>query len=84
MLNGSPTIIYDGEEAETYANVNHDSAYILGSTFSFNGYLSKVFSTSGSVTFTKGMAYDTDLPLSSIPPFYGDLELKFLESKGNI
>lgn len=81
LLNGSPTIIYDGEEAETYANVNNDNAYILGSTFSFKGFLSKVFSASGSMTFTKGRTYDTELPLSSIPPFYGDLELKFAKSR---
>ncbi len=81
LLNGSPTITYDGEEAETYANMNHDNAYILGSTFSINGYLSKFLSTSGSFTFTKGKAYDTDLALSSIPPFYGNLELKFAKRR---
>ena len=80
-INGSPTIIYDGEEVETYANVNHDNAYIYGSTITLNGNLSKHFRTNGSVTYTKGKAYDTGLPLSSIPPLFGNIDLSFSKRK---
>jgi len=81
FIDGSPTIIYDGEEVETYANVNHKNAYIIGSTFSFEGKLSRGFSTKGSFTTTRGMTYDTDLPLSSIPPLFGDVELRFAKNR---
>lgn len=75
-INGNPTIIYDGEEVETYANVNHKNAYIIGSKLSFEGKVSKLFSAKGSVTIARGMTYDTDLP-SSIQPIFGDVELEF-------
>lgn len=80
-INGNLTTIYDGEEVETYANVNHKNAYIIGSTFSFEGKISKLFSTKGSLTFTRGMTYDTEIPLSSIPPLFGDIELRFVKNR---
>jgi hemoglobin/transferrin/lactoferrin receptor protein len=80
-VNGSPTIIYDGEEVETYANVNHKNAYIVGSTLSFRGKFSPSWHTSGSITFTKGAGYDTKDPLSSIPPLFGNLELGYSKNK---
>ena len=80
-INGSPTIIYDGEELETFANVNHNNAYIMGSTLSFNGRLSERYSTRGSITLTKGHTYDTDIPLSSIPPLFGNLEVEYSKNK---
>ena len=81
LVNGSPTIIYDGELVETYANVNKNEAYIVGSTFSFGGKLSKGFSTQGSLTYTKGNTYDTEIPLSSIPPLFGDIGLIYSKNK---
>jgi len=80
-IDGNPTIIYDGEEAETYANVNHKTAYIVGSTLSFRGAIFNHFNTSGSITITKGKGYDTNLPLSSIPPLFGNLEVGYSKNK---
>ncbi|MDC9723438.1 MAG: TonB-dependent receptor [Urechidicola sp.] len=79
-VNGSSTIIYDGEEVETYANVNHKNAYIVGSTLSLRGNISKFWNTSGSITFTKGEGYDTNKPLSSIPPLFGNFEVGYSKS----
>ncbi|WP_089380584.1 TonB-dependent receptor plug domain-containing protein [Lutibacter agarilyticus] len=76
-MDGSSTIIYDGEEANTMANVNKGNAYIYGSTFSFKGNFNPMWYTKGSITYTKGMAYDTKNRLSSIPPLFGMLELGF-------
>lgn len=80
-INGSPTIIYDGEEVETYANVNHDNAYIVGSTFRITGKFLDYFNTQCSVTYTQGKGYDTGLPLSSIPPLFGNLDVSFSKNK---
>jgi len=74
-INNSETIMYDGEEGNVVANVNKDNAYIIGSTFSFRGNLNSLWFTRGSVTYTKGKAYDTKLPLSSIPPLFGLFEI---------
>lgn len=80
-LNGSSTIIYDGEELEMVANVNKGNAYIVGSTFLFRGNFTNTLSTTGSVTFTKGMAYDTKEPLSSIPPVFGNVGLSYSKNR---
>lgn len=80
-MNGSPTVIYDGEEVNVMANVNKGNAYIYGSTFSFNGDFSPMWYSKGSVTYTKGMSYDTNERLSSIPPLFGMLELGFKKDR---
>ncbi|MEX6626626.1 TonB-dependent receptor plug domain-containing protein [Tenacibaculum salmonis] len=81
MLNGSPTIPYEGEESITVANVNKRTAYITGVTVSYQGEFSKHWKTSGSFTYTKGKAYDTTLPLSSIPSLFGRFELNYANKK---
>ena len=73
-LNNSPSIMYDGEEAYTMANVNKGNAYIFGGTASFKGNITHYWYTKGSLTYTQGEAYDTKNRLSSIPPVFGTLE----------
>ena len=80
-LGGVSTIIYDGEEVETYANVNHDNAYIAGTTLSFGGKVIDNWNINGSITYTKGESIDTSLPLSSIPPIFGDLQLQYSKNR---
>jgi hemoglobin/transferrin/lactoferrin receptor protein len=81
ILNGSSKIIYDGEEADIVANVNKNKAYIFGGTGTFKGTLSNTFNTKASITYTKGKTYDTDEPLSSIPPIFGNIELNYVKNK---
>ena len=76
-INNASTIVYNGEEGNVMANVNKDNAYIVGSTFSFKGDINSNWTTNGSITYTKGKAYDTNLPLSSIPPLFGDLNISY-------
>jgi hemoglobin/transferrin/lactoferrin receptor protein len=76
-INNSETIVYDGEVGNVVANVNKDNAYIVGGTFSLKGNINEQWFTRGSVTYTKGMAYDTKEPLSSIPPIFGLFEIGF-------
>ena len=83
-LGGDSSIIYDGEEVETYANVNNDNAYIAGTTFSFGGKLIDNLKINGSITYTKGESTDTNLPLSSIPPIFGDSEVLFAKNRFEI
>lgn len=80
-INGASTIIYDGEELSTMANVNKGNAYIYGSTFSFNGNFNSMWYAKGAITYTKGMAYDTNNRLSSIPPLFGMLEVGFEKNR---
>ncbi|UMB59423.1 TonB-dependent receptor [Lutibacter sp. A80] len=76
-VNNASTIMYDGEEGIVVANVNKDNAYILGGTFSFKGNINDTWYTKGSLTYTKGKTYDTEQPLSSIPPMFANLEFGF-------
>lgn len=80
-LNESNQILFDGELGNTVANVNKGSAYITGFTASYQGKLNKHFSTSGSVTYTKGETYDTKEKMSSIPPLFGNFELNYSNNK---
>ena len=81
ILNGSSTIIYDGEEVDIVANVNNDNAYVVGGTATFKGNISERFHTKASITYTKGKAYDTNEPLSSIPPLFGSFDFNYNHNK---
>ncbi|WP_417785626.1 TonB-dependent receptor [Tenacibaculum sp.] len=80
-LNGSSTIEYDGEEGTIVANVNKGTAYVTGATVSYQGKLHKNWNTSGFITYTYGKAYDTNEPMSSIPPLFGRFDLSYVNNK---
>jgi len=79
-LNGSSTILFDGEEGNIVANVNRDQAYIVGCTFVSKGRIANNLNASGSFTFTRGKAYDTGEYLSSIPPLFGAVQISYEKS----
>ncbi len=81
ILNGSSTLIYDGEEVDLVANVNKKTAYIAGGTFLFKGKITRSFSALGTLTTTNGNTYDTKEPLSSIPPIFGSFEIYYTRNK---
>jgi hemoglobin/transferrin/lactoferrin receptor protein len=81
VFNDRRTMIYDYEEYNLVSNVNNKTAYIYGFTLSFKGKLSNIFNAGASVTYTKGQAYDTGEPLSSIPPLFGRIELNYVKNR---
>ena len=80
-LNGSSTIEYDGEDGAIVANVNKGTAYVTGATVSYQGKLHRNWNTSGFVTYTYGKTYDTNEPMSSIPPLFGRFDLSYVNNK---
>ncbi|RSC94836.1 TonB-dependent receptor [Tenacibaculum singaporense] len=80
-LNGNSTIEYDGEDGAIVANVNKGTAYVTGATVSYQGKLHKNWNTSGFVTYTYGKTYDTNEPMSSIPPLFGRFDLSYINKK---
>ncbi len=77
---------YDGEEFDSndnviLTNINKGNAYVTGITTSYQGKLHEHWTTSGSLTYTKGKAYDTDDPMSSIPPLFGNFDLNYVADK---
>ena len=88
--NGNNTITYDGDiydstQDEILANQNLGKAYITGFTASYLGKLNTNWSTSGSLTYTKGHTFHkgwtTSGPLSSIPPLFGRFGLNYIKNK---
>ncbi|GFD71640.1 hypothetical protein KUL113_10600 [Tenacibaculum sp. KUL113] len=80
-LNGSSTIEYDGEDGAIVANVNKGTAYVTGATVSYQGKLHRNWNTSGFVTYTYGKTYDTNEPMSSIPPLFGRFDVSYVSKK---
>ncbi|MDO9038807.1 MAG: TonB-dependent receptor [Lutibacter sp.] len=80
-INDQNTLVYDGVTATTMANINNKNAYIKGGTIGFQGTVFNHFKTNGSLTYTKGKSYDTKMPLSSIPPLFGNLEVSYTHNK---
>ncbi|TVZ56213.1 hemoglobin/transferrin/lactoferrin receptor protein [Lutibacter sp. Hel_I_33_5] len=72
---------FDGELGSAVANQNKKTAYITGFTASYLGRISEQWNTSGFITYTKGKTNDTNEPMSSIPPLFGNFELNFTASK---
>ncbi len=80
--NGSiKQVTFDGELGNAVTNQNQGTAYIFGYTANYFGKISDGWNTSGFVTYTKGRTYDTEEPLSSIPPLFGQFEVNFQKEK---
>jgi len=70
-------ILYNGEMADTYANVNSGDAEIYGGSVTFDGKINHNWFLAGGVFYTKGRMLDKQRPLPSIPPVYGNSKLTY-------
>ena len=75
------TIMYDAEIGNVVKNINKGRAYITGYTANYFGRINHNWKTSGFITYTKGRTFDTDEPMSSIPPLFGKFEISFRKDK---
>jgi len=81
--NNQDEILYDGALATTVANINKGNAFVIGGTLSFQSKLNDHLKLNSSVTYTKGKAYDTKEPLSSIPPLFLNAGVAYNQKKWN-
>ena len=81
ILNGSNQVLFDGELGNVVANQNRGTAYITGFTANYLGRVSKNWTTTGFVTYTKGRTNDTNEAMSSIPPLFGQFEVNYKNNK---
>ncbi len=72
---------FDGEFGNAVNNQNKGTAYIFGYTVNYLGKISNTVNTSGFITYTKGRTYDTEEPMSSIPPLFGQFEVNYTKDK---
>ena len=63
------------------SNQNKGNAYITGYTANYLGKISKTINTTGFITYTKGRTYDTEEPMSSIPPLFGQFAINYKKNK---
>ncbi len=75
------TIMYDGELGNVVKNINKDRAYITGYTANYFGRINQNWKTSGFITYTKGRTFDTEEPMSSIPPLFGKFEISYRKNR---
>ncbi|MCK5782173.1 MAG: TonB-dependent receptor [Flavobacteriales bacterium] len=73
---GVDSMMYDGVNVKTIANVNSGQAYIYGSNLGLIAKLSSKFTLESFLTYTKGRTIDEDLPMPSIAPLFGSTTLK--------
>jgi len=73
--------LFDGDVGNVVANQNKGKAYVTGFTTSYQGKITKHFTTSGFITYTKGKTLDTKEPMSSIPPLFGQFEINYKDEK---
>jgi len=72
---------FDGELGNAVTNQNRGTAYIWGYTLNYLGKLSDTWNTSGFITYSKGRTYDTNEPMSSIPPLFGQFQVNYKKDK---
>jgi len=75
------TVLYDGDEVSTIANVNGDSAYIFGGTLDASFVPITNFTLKGNITYTKGKTTDTDAYLPSISPLFSSIGISYQKNK---
>lgn len=81
QLSGNSTILYDGDLGNVVANQNRETAFITGFTASYQGKIASNWKTSGFITYTKGRTNDTDEPMSSIPPLFGNFDVNYANNQ---
>jgi hemoglobin/transferrin/lactoferrin receptor protein len=80
--NGNKTqVVFDGELGNAVNNQNKGTAYITGFTVNYLGKVSKNWTTSGFITYTKGKTNDTQEAMSSIPPLFGQFDINYKNDK---
>jgi len=75
------TVMYDGDEVNTIANVNGDTAYIFGGTLDASFTPIKNVTLKGNITYTKGKTNDTDSYLPSISPLFSSIGIAYQKNK---
>ena len=75
------TVMYDGDEVTTIANVNGDTAYIFGGTLDASFVPVNNFTIKGNITYTKGKTNDTDSYLPSISPLFSSIGIVYHKNK---
>jgi hemoglobin/transferrin/lactoferrin receptor protein len=78
LVNGSDSVIYDGELSAVEAIQNVGSGWIAGAQGSIMAVLSDRFSLKGTIVYTKGKEENGDA-LRHVTPLFGVLHIEYLD-----
>lgn len=70
-IDGMDSILFEGEQMETFSNQNVDEARILGFSVFADYHFNPKFGLSGQVNYTNGQEIGDRFPLGHIPPTFG-------------
>lgn len=77
-LNGERTVMYNGQNSKVLAAQNKAKAFIQGWNLNLKADLSKEFSLSSALNYTKGSINDAaNTPLDHIPPLFGRSAIRY-------
>jgi hemoglobin/transferrin/lactoferrin receptor protein len=82
-LNGSDSLLYDGQYYQIITNANASSATIQGVSMNINSDLAGNFFFRGSFNYMKGRDITNGVPLAHIPPVFGRVSAGYANHKFN-
>ncbi len=82
-LNGSDSLLYDGNYYGIITNANASLATIQGISLNLNSALQGNFSFKGSLNFLRGRDITNGVPLAHIPPVFGRFSAAYTYRKFN-
>jgi len=80
-LNGSDSLLYDGNYYTIITNSNASLATIQGISLNINSTLPGNFSFKGSFNYIRGRDITNEVPLAHIPPIFGRFSLGYVHRK---
>ena len=80
-LNGSDSLLYDGETYRIITNSNANLATISGISLNLDSDLDSKFAFRGSINFLQGHDITNESPLGHIPPVYGRVSADYVNGK---
>ena len=81
QLNGLDSIYFEGQLCKIRTNINFDQAFIYGFNSSAKLSFLKSWEVFSSLSFTKGLLINEQIPLGHIPPVFGKTALSYINKK---
>ena len=74
-INGQDSLVYDGVNTKTIANVNSGQAHVYGGNIGLLAKISNNLKLKSFLTYTKGEMLQLGMPMPSIAPLFGSTSL---------
>ena len=82
QINGSDSIFYEGQMCKIRTNVNFDKAFVYGFNASAKLSFLKNWEVFSSLSYTKGILLNEQMPMGHIPPIFGKTTINYIGKRG--